>query len=786
MISENFNRYEEWLESNGLSKIFSKINKIEDGLLNFVEGLDENGEINEHAIKASWIRDIGESICEYIFQNDVKEKGDFPNYTFEKYKRSTFSEKIHFLKDEKVIHDNHIREMLKEIKNVSNTIAHDREDENDRSINYLGKSRIISVLNYIAIIISWLMDKSRDISFDSSSYYQRNQSKETVDVEIKEVVKLINDKGIEIKGASLLNILYDEIRYKIPLYQRGYDWGEKELKDLVFDIEKRSAGDFESYHFFGNVSLIASNDKKGKLIKVIDGQQRFTTSIILLRSIYNRWLELSDSEDQVDVNLFNFINSKLKIDRVDNEITMKTINKIWEGNDNYNELEKKTNAYEAASFFRDWLREKQVEDLEKYIESLSKFIIGINWIKSVDEFELFESLNAKGKKLSNFDIFKNYLYSLINPEIEKINEKEITTIFENLIEKKFDALSKTKRVSAKDTFMQFFIEYILDEKESKKSIFNKFKEALLVWMESKELKKDNLNLQEFTVLALEISKIIDASLLTLIKEVSIWQANTHLNKFVDNVFYIINSPAYAKVLFHYLVGSDCLVHNELTGIIEGINNSSELVEIIKTIEVWRVRREISYNFGASTMGSMIGPFLKEWKLIEEKFCENLRELILNQEDKLILPSIEKFENDLLTQSIASNFTAGIILYRINQTFKERVNANWDYKVYNVIEPIDSKRSKEWNNFIESVGINDRTKLESIGNYIIHGEDKEFKDFSKYNIDYLEQTTTEDNVSINIHHTFPSPSILKLKSGIDEALDDRAKYFTNRAIEIFDF
>ncbi len=785
MEKTNFEKHIEWFEENDLLRLYESIRELETQVFEFEEKYnEENKLIKSHNISAGIVRDIGETICEYLFEMDLARGPHSDGYDLNHYKNENFNSKITFLNKEKIVKDKHILNMLYEIKEISNAIAHYRKGNVDKTYNYVGKAMLVNMLNYIYIVISWMDDKTKEINFDSSSYFGRNQKRDKVDTDIKETVKLVEDKGIEINGASLLNMLYDDIKYNIPLYQRGYDWGKKELDDLIFDIEKRSNENFESYHFFGNVSLISEVGKN--CIKVIDGQQRFTTSIILLKSIYNRLLEMEHSKNPIDENLKSFISSDLKIDRVDNEITMKTIIKIWNGDLSFNELEMKTNAYYAFQYFETWLNSKETDEIEKYIEALSKFIIGINWIKRVNEFELFESLNAKGKKLSNFDIFKNYLYSLIDGYVEKKHEKEITSIFENYILKKFDILSKTKQISAKDNFMQFFIEYILDENESKKTIFNTFKKALNTWLDNKSMPKANLDLDDFKLMTFELSKIIDASLLTLNKDIGVWSSYNVLSEFVDDAFYIIASPGYSKVLFHYFVNSGNLIYNEYSASIQGLKDSEELRSIIKMIEIWRVRREVSYNFGATTMGSMIPPFLKKWKKVNSDYITSLQKLIIDEEDKLILPSLEKFEEDLLNNAIPSVVTAGLILYRINQSFKSRMDIDYTYKTFNIIEPVDSKRSKNWNTFLENKGIEDRANLNLIGNYLIHPNSKKFNDFPKFDLEYLEESVLDDNISTNINHTFPVSSISNLRNTIDETLRDRTSYFAKKAIEIFEF
>ena len=78
--------------------------------------------------------------------------------------------------------------------------------------------------------------------------------------------------------------------FRIPDYQRAYSWTSKERKDLFEDIEKVHQKGDEASHFMATVvclrgkSLTLGTDKFHQL-DVVDGQQRLTTLIILLKAI---------------------------------------------------------------------------------------------------------------------------------------------------------------------------------------------------------------------------------------------------------------------------------------------------------------------------------------------------------------------------------------------------------------------------------------------------------------------------------------------------------------------
>ena len=73
-------------------------------------------------------------------------------------------------------------------------------------------------------------------------------------------------------------------QFKVPVYQRTYDWKKEHCEKLVLDIFEASKKRKE--HFTGTIvylnDLDFSNERTALLI---DGQQRVTTTIILLKVI---------------------------------------------------------------------------------------------------------------------------------------------------------------------------------------------------------------------------------------------------------------------------------------------------------------------------------------------------------------------------------------------------------------------------------------------------------------------------------------------------------------------
>ena len=94
--------------------------------------------------------------------------------------------------------------------------------------------------------------------------------------------------------------------FKVPVYQRNYDWTNIQCEKLFQDIMK--AGENNHQHFTGTVVYIDDVNGGSGLneVLIIDGQQRITTMYILLKALYDASKGVSARiEDEVQEVMFN-------------------------------------------------------------------------------------------------------------------------------------------------------------------------------------------------------------------------------------------------------------------------------------------------------------------------------------------------------------------------------------------------------------------------------------------------------------------------------------------------
>ena len=92
--------------------------------------------------------------------------------------------------------------------------------------------------------------------------------------------------------------LEEDTVFTIPEYQRPYSWGTDHCDKLWQDIEDFIASDSKDRYFFGTI-IINCQDNDTKL-GLIDGQQRTTTFLLLLKALLvriNVAIEKTDNDE---------------------------------------------------------------------------------------------------------------------------------------------------------------------------------------------------------------------------------------------------------------------------------------------------------------------------------------------------------------------------------------------------------------------------------------------------------------------------------------------------------
>lgn len=202
--------------------------------------------------------------------------------------------------------------------------------------------------------------------------------------------------------------------FKVPVYQRNYDWSGEQCEKLYKDI--MSASKRNRQHFTGTVVYITDVDRGSGLneVLIIDGQQRITTVYILLKALYESSENVSYRiESELKDVMFNRncddkYKVKLKPVKSDNEQLQLLLKNEIE------KMNKNSNVYKNFVTFKRLIEETVSEGFE-----LSDILEGIKKLEIVEIIldknqgdepqKIFESINSTGLELSLADLVRNYL-----------------------------------------------------------------------------------------------------------------------------------------------------------------------------------------------------------------------------------------------------------------------------------------------------------------------------------------------------------------------------------------
>lgn len=209
---------------------------------------------------------------------------------------------------------------------------------------------------------------------------------------------------------SVGEIFAEKTSYKIPLYQRNYAWGEPEISQLFADITAGLEEQPNQPYYLGTLVVARSQIKKGSDkedhdYELIDGQQRFTTLLIILINLRNRKAlgetqinaELSFECREKSTNTLEALlaNENPELDFVLNSESKKENLAILRG---YKEVKK-----QLASYCKNY--DEAEQKLASYILNNLK-ILRVVVPENTDVNHYFEVMNNRGEQLEKHEVLK--------------------------------------------------------------------------------------------------------------------------------------------------------------------------------------------------------------------------------------------------------------------------------------------------------------------------------------------------------------------------------------------
>lgn len=396
---------------------------------------------------------------------------------------------------------------------------------------------------------------------------------------------------------SLQNIFKDRI-FKIPDYQRGYAWTTRQLKDFWEDVVNLPP---DRFHYTGLLSLkkldrqIWSlwNDEKWliddrgyKPFHIVDGQQRLTTFVIFIQAISELLKELPENsekkEEEIYLGSFSLkaIKESYLVIEKPPQFIIKTYKFGYEtDNPSFKFLKHRIflepnsgsiqetfytlNLENSKKFFKENLAEFYNEYGLTEIDSLFKKLtqnLMFNVYEISDDFDVFvafETMNNRGKKLSNLELLKNRLIYLTTLyEEDELKPDERTSLREKINDawkEVYYQLGRNKKYPLNDDdflvahwimYFQYtrekgddYIRFLLEQKFTPQNIYAKTEIKVSSIQEFEEIKRDeetdqeevetNGNGEEKTILRSKLTPKEIEDYVNSLKSAAVHWYNTH-------------------------------------------------------------------------------------------------------------------------------------------------------------------------------------------------------------------------------------------------------------------
>ena len=245
--------------------------------------------------------------------------------------------------------------------------------------------------------------------------------------------------------------------FMVPVYQRNYDWGEDNCKQLWADLRHLALDETSKTHFLGTICSKTTNSREKS---IIDGQQRLTTLSLLIKAMHDR-VENESFKRNLDERFLRNTDFgvspehvvKLHLNRRDDAIFNKLLaRKTFEGTDDLTADEASSSVYLNYLYFYERMGELTDAQMLAVRDALDRMVIVDLDVESENPQEIFESLNSTGLDLTDVDLLRNYLLMSLDHETQ-------TRLYE-------DYWFRIEQNVGPANMVRFFVDYLIYVKRS--------------------------------------------------------------------------------------------------------------------------------------------------------------------------------------------------------------------------------------------------------------------------------------------------------------------------------
>ena len=501
--------------------------------------------------------------------------------------------------------------------------------------------------------------------------------------------------------ANLLKFLRKSPQFVIPIYQRNYSWTEDQCRQLWTDLLRAGRLKEVTAHFIGSIVYVErglSNVVQQEALLVIDGQQRLTTSTLLIAALARHFEskgvgELLETFSAKKLRNYYLLNPdeegerhfKLLLSETDKETLLAILQS------SPMPAESSTRINDNYALFQQLIAQHENE-LEAICQGLAKLVIvDVSLDRSQDNPQLiFESMNSTGLELSQADLIRNFILMGLEPKLQT----ELYKSYWRPMEKGFGQAAYAVHF---DAFMRHYLTAKTGEIPNVREVYTAFKTY------ARSLKGDTRDLvADIHAYATYYCAIALGSE----SESSLKQAFHDLRELKVEVSYPFLLDAYNDYK-----------HDRLT--------ADELVQIVRLVESYVFRRAIC-AIPTNSLNKTFAGLSRTLK--KDRYLESVKAAFLLMPSYRRFPNDEEFQRDIKRRDLYNFRSRSYWLRRLeNHGKKERVDVE-NYTIEHIL-PQNESLSKEWQAELGPEWQHlQQTWLHTLGNLTLTGYNSEYRDF----------------------------------------------------------
>ena len=504
--------------------------------------------------------------------------------------------------------------------------------------------------------------------------------------------------------ANLLKFLRKSPQFVIPIYQRNYSWTEAQCRQLWADLMRAGRDDKVKAHFIGSIVYVErglSTVTTEEALLVIDGQQRLTTSTLLIAALAEHFkthnvAELLDAFSFKKLRNYYLLNPDEDGDRhyklILSETDKDTLLALLQ--DTPMPAQSSTRITENYALFQSLIEEHQ-QELEAICQGLAKLVIvDVALDRSQDNPQLiFESMNSTGLELSQADLIRNYILMGLEPKLQT----ELYNTYWRPMEKAF---GQAAYVVHFDAFMRHYLTTKTGEIPNVREVYLAFKAFAQKQPDTHTRTRDlvaDIHAYALYYCAMALGTETDAGLK---------QAFHDLRELKVDVAY----PFLLDVYHDYK---------------QGRLNNDEALQIVRLVESYVFRRAIC-AIPTNSLNKTFAGLSRTLK--KDRYLESVQASLLLLPSYRRFPKDDEFQREIKLRDLYNFRSRSYWLRRLeNHGRKERVVVE-DYTIEHIL-PQNEDLSPEWQ---QELGPDwqriQEEWLHTLGNLTLTGYNSEYSDF----------------------------------------------------------